>query len=305
MQAHHKLKRASALHDASSRTPHGRSFARALHRPPMGRGKAIEKGTYGSRLSDQARFATNIDAFDSSRRVHHGICNNWAIDLATVDATPREAVVVPVGPEEQNGASNACGKGRAIVDSSGGGRLSGRPVYALSNEPGSKVRRRLRRRAAAEAVFRLPYIRGGRSPASGRASSEHSWPARRRARARVDGEGRAGATAEGGADLAAARFSIVAPSRAVEMKQRRLRVASAESAVNSTSTQAAMTCAGGGYHRVRRAPPRTYTSRARPLLWGLPRENSMETPDARVRGMADMLVGALEYTLDFAATLGG
>ena len=35
----------------------------------------------------------------------------------------------------RNPSGNACGQRiEAIVDSSGGGRLSGRPVYALSNE---------------------------------------------------------------------------------------------------------------------------------------------------------------------------
>ena len=53
-----------------------------------------------------------------------------------VDATPREAVVVPVGPKNRTGEEKQCVRQRleAIVDSGGGGRLSGRPVYALSNE---------------------------------------------------------------------------------------------------------------------------------------------------------------------------
>mmetsp|Transcript_19808 Transcript_19808/g.56263 ORF Transcript_19808/g.56263 Transcript_19808/m.56263 type:complete len:335 (+) Transcript_19808:343-1347(+) len=48
----------------------------------------------------------------------------------------REAVVVPVGPKNRTEAERQCVRQRleAIVDSSGGGRLSGRPVYALSNE---------------------------------------------------------------------------------------------------------------------------------------------------------------------------
>ena len=55
---------------------------------------------------------------------------------AGVDATPREAVVVPVGPKSRSEEEKQCVRQRieAIVDSSGGGRLSGRPVYALSNE---------------------------------------------------------------------------------------------------------------------------------------------------------------------------
>ena len=48
----------------------------------------------------------------------------------------REAVVVPVGPKNRTEEEKQCVRQRleAIVDSSGGGRLSGRPVYALSNE---------------------------------------------------------------------------------------------------------------------------------------------------------------------------
>ena len=48
-------------------------------------------------------------------------------------ASPREAVVVPVGPKSRSEEEKQCVRQRleAIVDSSGGGRLSGRPVYAL------------------------------------------------------------------------------------------------------------------------------------------------------------------------------
>ena len=55
---------------------------------------------------------------------------------ATVAGSPREAVVVPVGPKSRSEEEKQCVRQRieAIVDSSGGGRLSGRPVYALSNE---------------------------------------------------------------------------------------------------------------------------------------------------------------------------
>ena len=55
---------------------------------------------------------------------------------ATVAASPREAIVVPVGPKTRTEEEKQCVRQRleAIVDSSGGGRLSGRPVYALSNE---------------------------------------------------------------------------------------------------------------------------------------------------------------------------
>ena len=61
-----------------------------------------------------------------------------ALSIARVAyASPREAVVVPVGPKKNRTESERqCVRQRieAIVDSSGGGRLSGRPVYALSNE---------------------------------------------------------------------------------------------------------------------------------------------------------------------------
>ena len=62
----------------------------------------------------------------------------FALSIARVAyASPREAVVVPVGPKKnRTEAERQCVRQRieAIVDSSGGGRLSGRPVYALSNE---------------------------------------------------------------------------------------------------------------------------------------------------------------------------
>ena len=56
--------------------------------------------------------------------------------LVAVAASPREAVVVPVGPKGRTEAERQCVRQRleAIVDSSGGGRLSARPVYVLSNE---------------------------------------------------------------------------------------------------------------------------------------------------------------------------
>ena len=56
--------------------------------------------------------------------------------LVAVAASPREAIVVPVGPKTRTEEEKQCVRQRleAIVDSSGGGRLSGRPVYALSNE---------------------------------------------------------------------------------------------------------------------------------------------------------------------------
>ena len=56
---------------------------------------------------------------------------------ATVAGSSREAVVVPVGPKKnRTEAERQCVRQRleSIVDSAGGGRLSGRPVYALSNE---------------------------------------------------------------------------------------------------------------------------------------------------------------------------
>ena len=56
--------------------------------------------------------------------------------LVAVAASPREAIVVPVGPKTRSEEEKQCVRQRleAIVDSAGGGRLSGRPVYALSNE---------------------------------------------------------------------------------------------------------------------------------------------------------------------------
>ena len=56
--------------------------------------------------------------------------------LVAVAASPREAIVVPVGPKTRTEEEKQCVRQRleAIVDSSGGGRLSARPVYALSNE---------------------------------------------------------------------------------------------------------------------------------------------------------------------------
>ena len=58
-----------------------------------------------------------------------------ALSLA-VNASPREAVVVPVGPKNRTEEEKQCVRQRleAIVDASGGGRLSARPVYVLSNE---------------------------------------------------------------------------------------------------------------------------------------------------------------------------
>ena len=55
---------------------------------------------------------------------------------ATVAGSSREAVVVPVGPRNRTEEEKQCVRQRleAIVDSSGGGRLSARPVYVLSNE---------------------------------------------------------------------------------------------------------------------------------------------------------------------------
>jgi len=60
-----------------------------------------------------------------------------ALSIATVaHASPREAIVVPVGPKSRSEEEKQCVRQRleAIVDSSGGGRLSARPVYVLSNE---------------------------------------------------------------------------------------------------------------------------------------------------------------------------
>ena len=56
--------------------------------------------------------------------------------LVAVAASPREAIVVPVGPKTRTEEEKQCVRQRleAIVDSSGGGRLSARPVYVLSNE---------------------------------------------------------------------------------------------------------------------------------------------------------------------------
>ena len=56
--------------------------------------------------------------------------------LVAVAASPREAIVVPVGPKSRSEEEKQCVRQRleAIVDSSGGGRLSARPVYVLSNE---------------------------------------------------------------------------------------------------------------------------------------------------------------------------
>ena len=57
-----------------------------------------------------------------------------ALSIARVAyASPREAIVVPVGPKTRSEEEKQCVRQRleAIVDSSGGGRLSGRPVYAL------------------------------------------------------------------------------------------------------------------------------------------------------------------------------
>ena len=60
-----------------------------------------------------------------------------ALSIARVAyASPREAIVVPVGPKTRSEEEKQCVRQRleAIVDSSGGGRLSARPVYVLSNE---------------------------------------------------------------------------------------------------------------------------------------------------------------------------